>query len=134
MPVHVSRMRAAAERLPPMINQQPNGAASTTSRETAIGRTIAYGAFFAIGLVVLRFQWHILFDLDRSGLIQYYMESLILVPPLAILGCVRAFRGSDEMLKLLAFATILMASVQVVGEVTDFSQSARDTLNALDRV
>jgi uncharacterized protein len=114
------------------MNPLPDGAESTKS--TAIGRVVAYGAFFAIGLVVLRFQWHILFDLDRSGLIQYYIESLLFVPPLAILGCVRAFRGGDEMLKLLAFATILMASVQLVGELTDFSQSARDMLNALDRV
>lgn len=118
---------------PQMMNTPPDGAGSST-RETAIRRVVGYCAFFAIGLVVLRFQWHILFDLDRSGLIQYHIESLLLVPPLAILGCVRAFRGSDEMLQLLAFATILMASVQLVGELTDFSQSARDILNALDRV
>ncbi|MGB7739773.1 MAG: ankyrin repeat domain-containing protein [Steroidobacteraceae bacterium] len=96
-------------------------------------RIFGYAAFFLIGLIELRFQWHLLFDLDRSGIVQYYFESLLLIPLLAIFGCWRAFRSSDPVLRLLAIATLFVAMLQVTGEVVDPSQLTRDLVNGIDR-
>ncbi len=68
-------------------------------------RLLGYVAFFAIGLIELRFQWHLLFDLDRSGMVQYYFESLLAIPPLAVVGCFCAVRSRDPVLRVLAVAT-----------------------------
>ena len=54
----------------------------------------AYAAFFVVGLVEFRFQWHLLFDLDRSAMVQYYFESLLLISLLAIFGCWSTTRSS----------------------------------------
>jgi len=96
-------------------------------------RLAAYAAFFAIGLVELRFQWHLLFDLDRSGIVQYYFESLLIIPPLAILACWGALFSRDPVLRLLAVATLFVAMLQVMGEVIDPSQRTRDFVNGIDR-
>jgi hypothetical protein len=96
-------------------------------------RFATYAAFFAIGLVELRFQWHLLFDLDRSGIVQYYFESLLLIPLLAIFGCWWAFRSGDPVLRLLAIATLFVTMLQVMGEVIDPSQRTRDFVNGIDR-
>ena len=96
-------------------------------------RLAAYAAFFAIGLVELRFQWHLLFDLDRSGIVQYYFESLLIIPPLAILACWGALRSRDPVLCLLAVATLFVTMLQVMGEVIDPSQRTRDLVNGIDR-
>ena len=92
-----------------------------------------YAAFFAIGLVELRFQWHLLFDLDRSGIVQYYFESLLIIPPLAILACWGALFRRDPVLRLLVVATLFVAMLQVMGEVIDPSQRTRDFVNGIDR-
>ena len=96
-------------------------------------RIVGYAAFFLIGLIELRFQWHLLFDLDRSGIVQYYFESLLLIPLLAIFGCWWAFRSSDPVLRLLAIATLCVTMLQVMGEVVDPSQRTRDFVNGVDR-
>lgn len=96
-------------------------------------RIVGYAAFFLIGLIELRFQWHLVFDLDRSGMVQYYFESLLLIPPLAIFGCWWAFRSDDPVLRLLAVATLFVAMLQVMGEVSDPSQRTRDLVNGIDR-
>jgi hypothetical protein len=96
-------------------------------------RIVGYAAFFLIGLIELRFQWHLLFDLDRSGIVQYYFESLLLIPLLAIFGCWWAFRSGDPVLRLLAIATLFVTMLQVMGEVIDPSQRARDCVNGVDR-
>jgi len=96
-------------------------------------RIVVYAAFFLIGLIELRFQWHLLFDLDRSGIVQYYFESLLLIPLLAIFGCWWAFRSGDPVLRLLAIATLLVTMLQVMGEVIDPSQRTRDFVNGVDR-
>ena len=96
-------------------------------------RIVGYAAFFLIGLIELRFQWHLLFDLDRSGIVQYYFESLLLIPLLAIFGCWWAFRSSDPVLRLLAIATLFVTMLQVMGEVVDPSQRTRDFVNGVDR-
>lgn len=96
-------------------------------------RIVGYAAFFLIGLIELRFQWHLLFDLDRSGIVQYYFESLLLIPLLAIFGCWWAFRSSDPVLRLLAIATLFVTMLQVMGEVVDPSQGTRDFVNGVDR-
>ena len=96
-------------------------------------RIVGYAAFFLIGLIELRFQWHLLFDLDRSGIVQYYFESLLLIPLLAIFGCWWAFRSSDPVLRLLAIATLFVTMLQVMGEVVDSSQGTRDFVNGVDR-
>jgi hypothetical protein len=96
-------------------------------------RLATYAAFFAIGLVELRFQWHLLFDLDRSGLVQYYFESLLVIPPLAILACWGALSSGDPVLRLLAVATLFVAMLQVMGEAIDPSQRVRDLVNGIDR-
>ena len=84
-------------------------------------------------MIELRFQWHLLFDLDRSGMVQYYFESLLLIPLLAIFGCWWAFRSSDPVLRLLAIATLFVTILQVMGEVVDPSQRTRDFVNGVDR-
>jgi len=96
-------------------------------------RIVGYVAFFLIGLVELRFQWHLLFDLDRSGMVQYYFESLLIIPPLAIFGCWSALRSRDPVLRVLAVATIFVTLLQLLGEVLDPSQRVRDVVNGIDR-
>jgi hypothetical protein len=96
-------------------------------------RLLGYVAFFAVGLVELRFQWHLLFDLDRSGMVQYYFESMLAIPPLAIVGCFCAVRSRDPVLRVLAVATLLVSLLQVMGELTDPSQRVRDLANGIDR-
>ena len=93
----------------------------------------AYAAFFAIGLVELRFQWHLLFDLDRSGMVQYYFESLLVIAPLAIFACWGALRSRDPVLRLLAVATVFVALLQLQGEVLGLSQREADLMNGIDR-
>jgi len=93
----------------------------------------AYAAFFAIGLVELRFQWHLLFDLDRSGMVQYYLESLLIIAPLAIFACWGALRSRDPVLRLLAVATVFVALLQLLGEVLSLSQRDVDVMNGIDR-
>jgi len=97
-------------------------------------RLAAYAAFFAIGLVELRFQWDLLFDLDRSGMVQYYFESLLIIPPLAIFGCWWSFRSSDPVLRVIAWATIFAGLLQLLGEVPGPSQRDRDVMNGTVQV
>lgn len=107
--------------------------AEPTSR-TAGYAAVGYAAFLLIGLIELRFHWHLLFDLDRSGLVQYYFESLVTIPWLALVGCFVGLRaGAPPVLRTLAFATIVVGLLQVVGELADPSQLARDVVNGVDR-
>jgi len=90
--------------------------------------------FLLIGLVTLRFHWHALFDLDRSGLIQYYVETVLLVPLLAVVACAFTFGSSDRMLTMVAIVTIAVIALQVLVSSAPSSQLATDLLNALGRV
>jgi hypothetical protein len=96
-------------------------------------RIVGYIAFFLIGLIELRFQWHLLFDLDRSGMAQYYFESLLVIPPLAVVACWIALRSVDPTLRMLAVATVFVTLLQLVHEVLDPSQRVRDVVNGIDR-
>lgn len=107
--------------------------AEPTSR-TAGYQAIAYVAFLLIGLIELRFQWHLLFDLDRSGLVQYYFESLLTIPWLALVGCFIGLRaGAPPLLRTLAVMTLVVGFLQFLGELTDPSQLTRDVVNGVDR-
>jgi hypothetical protein len=96
--------------------------------------TAAYALFLLIGLVTFRFHWHALFDLDRSGLLQPYLETLLLVPILALLAFVCSVGSSDKMLRLLVIATVAIIAVQVLVSNVPGSQPATDALNAAGRV
>jgi hypothetical protein len=115
---------------------------SATSRGTPPGpqRTsdgpnqAAYVAFLLIGLVTLRFHWHALFDVDRSGLVQYYVETILLVPLLALVAWVFASGSKDQMVRLLTVATAMVIALQVSSFFAPAWQWVTDVLNALGRV
>lgn len=104
------------------------------TRQPAGRPAIGYAAFLLVGLIELRFQWHLLFDLDRSGLVQYYFESLLTIPLLALVGCFIGLRaGAPPLLRTLAVMTLVVAFLQLVGEFSDPPQLARDVVNGVDR-
>jgi hypothetical protein len=110
------------------------GAARRPERPPARARAIAYALFMLIGMLVLRLQWHLAFDVDRSGLLQPYAETLLLVPLLALIACLAALAGNDRMLKLVAGATLVIIALQLLVSLAPSSQRATDALNALARV
>jgi hypothetical protein len=77
----------------------------------------AYICFFVAGAVVARFQWHILFDVDRSALVQHYFEAIFLVPVFGILGSVFALFAKDSVLTVLSAATLLLFALQGLAEL-----------------
>jgi len=97
-------------------------------------REVAYVAFLLVGLVTFRIHWHLLFDLDRGGFIQPYVEALVLVPPLALAGCVCALGSDDNMLRLVAIATVMVIAVQVLIWLAPASRLAIDVLRVLGQV
>jgi hypothetical protein len=89
---------------------------STNSSPFSIGRVTAYFCFFVAGAAVAIFQWHIIFDIDRSGLVQYYFEAIFLVPVFGIVGAALALVAKDSVLTLLSVATLLLFALQVLAE------------------
>ncbi len=78
-------------------------------------RYTAYALFFLAGAVVARFQWHVAaVDLDSTASIQYYVETMILVPLFWIPACVLALISRDPLLKLLAVGTALLFGFMIL--------------------
>lgn len=82
-------------------------------------KAIPYACFFLAGITVASFQWHIAFDQDRSGLIQYYSESLLLVPIAAFVGllCSIRYLAGDRFLALIVGLTVFLGVMQFLWEV-----------------
>lgn len=95
---------------------------------------MAYEVFLLIGLVTFRYHWHILFDVDRGGFIQPYVEALLVVPPLALVACACTLGSDDKMLRLVAIATVVVISLQVLLSLIPISRPATDIILALGRV
>jgi hypothetical protein len=81
-------------------------------------RAIPYACFFLAGVTVAKFQWHITFDEDQSGLIQYYMEAIIIVPVAGVIGFLSSLRflAIDRLLILIICLTVLLGLFQFLTE------------------
>jgi len=89
-------------------------------------RAIPYACFFLAGATVARFQWHIAFDEDRSGLEQYYFEALLLVPIAGLVGLLSSVRylSVDRLLALIIGMSVLLGVMQFLWEVRVISAIA----------
>jgi hypothetical protein len=83
-------------------------------------KAVPYACFFLAGIAVAKFQWHIAFDEDRSGLVQYYFESLLLVPFASFIGLLFSVRylPVDRLLTLIIGMTVLLGLMQFLSETT----------------
>ena len=84
-------------------------------------KSIPYACFFLAGVIVAKFQWHIVFDEDRSGLIQYYFEAILSVPIVSIIGLLFSLRylAVDRLLSMIITMTLLLALLQFLAEGTN---------------
>jgi hypothetical protein len=83
-------------------------------------KAIPYTCFFLAGVTVANFQWHIAFDEDRSGLVQYYFAAILLIPIVSVIGLLtsRRYLPADRLLVMIIGMTVLLGIMQFLAEAS----------------